>query len=126
MAELWEWTGTDDKNGRTRVYQTNHPSLCTEAGMLEHLKASYPNLTITTLRRCHAREAKSSVGPVERHTYLSGAWDYAMRQLGYKEPPQSIRERFRKDQLSKVSGIPPERINLTPIRQRVSNLVTYK
>jgi hypothetical protein len=105
MKQLWEWTGTDIK-GKTVTYQTEGPDV-SEASMLEHLKASYHNLTITTLRRCDVREAKQSTGRVARHAYQYGIWDIAMRELSGlpEDRKERVRQTFNRDRLFRLAGV---------------------
>jgi hypothetical protein len=121
--ELWEWTGTD-KAGKTVVYQTLGPSTVTEAAMLKHLQEHYFNLTITTLRRCDAREAKQSTGRVDHHAFQYGIWDEVMKEYGLlpKEERKSIAERFRTERLARLAGL-PARNTYVPIRERVRPIV---
>src|SRR4051794_19722612 len=113
MAQLWEWEAVHT-DGTKHGYMTEEPSgIASESGMLAHLTKHYPNCTIFSLRRCGPFERrKDRIGPMDRHVYQCGAWDLAMQELGHMkpEPKQTLLSEFRRAQLSRVSGIPKDRI----------------
>lgn len=79
-TDLYEWKGID-RNGVSVIYQTAAPQGITEAGMLEHLKGSYRNLTITYLRRIGVGEMKPPTGIVQRHAFDFGIIEDIERML---------------------------------------------
>jgi hypothetical protein len=124
VSQLWEWTGVPNYGGKPVEYQTIGPDV-SQSAMLEHLKVSYRNLTITALRRCEPREAKQSTGRVDRRAFQFGYWDAAMRELGLMAPEakQSLRDKFNRDRALNIAGITRENAGpYIPIRNRIATL----
>jgi hypothetical protein len=86
MMQLWGWTATD-QFGRSREYQARGPDV-TESAMLEFMRNSMKNATITNMRRLEDREYKPATGSVESHLYHLGHMEKWNVAHGIETPSQ--------------------------------------